>query len=112
MGKYKYDDWDDDVLVPYKSKSKKKGSKKSDHKHIYNRYIGVYYSDITNNDRCIIIDKCNICDKIDVVNYFITIPVPNKPLRKLTSSLSEIKEFYPDLEVIRIKEVGCSYVCE
>ena len=112
MGRYKYNDWDDEILVPYKSKSKKKKSKKSDHKHIYQRYIGQYFSKTVERERYIIIDKCKICNKIEVVEFFISVPVPNKPLKKLTSSLDEIKELYPNLEVLRIKEVGYSYVCE
>ena len=110
MGKYKYDDWDDEMLVPYKSKSKKKKSKKSNHKHIYKKYIGLY--SFGSKERCMIVNKCEICNKIEVVDFFISEPVPDKPLKRLIFSSDRVKELYPDLEVIKIREEGCSYVCE
>lgn len=101
MGKYNYNDWDDDYVIPYKSK-KKKTVKKSNHKHDYEKVIG--QMDTENSDRLhyVIAKKCKICGKVEIVDYFITVPVSNKPLRRLVSVLDEIKELYPNLQVVQI----------
>ena len=84
MSKYNYNDWDEDYVFPYKSKKKIK-KKNSDRPHY------------------VIAKKCSICGKVEIVEFFITSPVPNKPLRKLVSVLDEIKEMYPNLRVVDIE---------
>ena len=102
MSKYNYNDWDEDYVFPYKSKKKIKKNK-SNHKHNYEEIIGKM--SVKNSDRphYVIAKKCSICGKVEIVEFFITSPVPNKPLRKLVSVLDEIKEMYPNLQVVDIE---------
>ena len=101
MSKYIYNDWDEDVLTPIKSK-KKKSVKKSSHKHIYNEFIGEYIYD-DNTPNYVLAKKCEICGKTVVVNHFLTVKIPNSCLVRLFPSINEVKEMYPNLKIEPIK---------
>ena len=102
MSKYVYTDWDEDYVFPYKSK-KKIRKKKADHKHNYEKIIGRMSIKNSNTPHYVIAKKCSVCGKVEIVDFFITSPVSEKPLRKLVSVLDEIQEMYPDLQVVDIE---------
>lgn len=103
MSSYRYNDWDEDYVIPYKSK-KKKVVKKANHKHRYKKVIGEIMSMKDNmSEHYVIAKQCEICGKVEITDYFITVPVVGKPLKRLTSDIHEIKELYPDLEIIQIQ---------
>ena len=103
MGKYRYDDWDDDLLIPVKHKKKKK-TKKSTHKHLYKEFIGESISPVRDTPYFVLAKKCEICGKIEIVNSFLTVKIPNSCLVRLFPTRDEVIEMFPDLVIEPLDE--------
>lgn len=98
MGKYKFNDWEDEIL-PYRAKHKKKKVKRSNHKHLY--YKVIVQSKMNGRIYYMLGKKCSICDKIEITDYFIRIPTEIRNIVKVGSNrLDEIQKYYPEYKEI------------
>lgn len=94
MGKYRFNDWEDEI-VPYRTKRKKKKVKRSNHKHLYDKVI--IQSQINGRPNYMLGKKCSICNKVEITQYFISIPTEIKSIVRLeNSNLEIIKKYYPE----------------
>lgn len=99
-----YMDYDDNELTRYTGSKKYKRSpkKKSNHKH---NYLPCIVESVLNAHLHYGLGKyCDICGKVQMVNYFITVKEPGRPFSRMVSGLSEIKGLYPDYPVLRETE--------
>ena len=96
-----YDYMDENELTPYKSSKKYKASKKSkksNHKHIY---LPCIVESVINDHLHYGLGKyCDVCGKVQMVNYFVTVKEPGRPFSRMISGLNEIKALYPDYPVM------------
>lgn len=103
MSKYIYDDYDDDVVAPYKSKKHKKAAVKSKHKHKYEKVICKYF--MNGKEHYCFAEECTVCGKINNYNFFIDIALNNKGYHKMFPNLDEIVEAYPNLKIISVEKL-------
>lgn len=86
--------------TPYKKKKIKRPPKKSDHKHIYKDVIGIVEDDYFAPMPC---KKCTICGKTEIVHLHYAEKTSDHLKLYRALSLEEIKEKFPELEIVNIK---------
>lgn len=104
MSKYKYNDYDESLITPYKSKRRKKKTVKSNHKHKYEKIICKYY--MNEREQYCLADKCLICGKINNYKLFLDIKIESgSGCRKMFPDLDDLKKAYPSLKIIDVEKL-------
>ena len=85
--------------TPYKKKSSKKRVKKSDHKHEYEKVIGIYT--FGGEELVGPAEECVVCGKVNITSFGFFYEDCGKWHRVL--GYKEVKEKYPDMREVRIK---------
>lgn len=86
-----------------KKPSKSKSENKSDHKHQYKDCLLV-----NDNNRPHKAEYCEICGKINNIQFFETVQSDNASVRLMTAN--EVFQKYKNLEQFRVKDVRDKYV--
>lgn len=102
MSKYIYDDYDD-MIIPYKAKKQKKKTKKSNHKHNYEKIICKYF--VNSREHYCLAEECVVCGKINNYKFSIDMMIESKGCRKMFPTLDEILEVYLDLKIVDIEKL-------
>lgn len=105
MSKYIYNDWDDDFVPKYRSK-KKKTTKKSSHKHEYERIIGEVPHSYGEGYYYVLAKECKVCGKLEVVEHFLSVKIEGKPYRRLFPTKEEVIDMFPDYRIVRLQSRG------
>lgn len=91
-----------DEIIPYKKKKKKKAPKKSNHKHKYEKVIGVFKSN--KGSHVMPAKECIICGKVEKEGIFFSIREKENCFHKVLLNLDEVRKTFPDLRVVESKE--------
>ena len=86
----------EDELTPYKKKRGKRKISKSNHKHLYEKCL-------VEDEGCLTLGKyCTVCDKVEITNFCISVPVDNGRLYRMITNNEEARSLYPDLPIKKL----------
>lgn len=83
-----------------KKYKKKKKTKKSDHRHDYEKVIGI--TEFMGKEEAVPHYICRICGKTDIREIYFSERV-SEYLTRMVTDIEEVKAMFPELRVVRIE---------